>query len=84
MNYKDTLIDFSKVEWKPPTMELVDDGKIDLTIKVPVTDLVNSQAKRTWVLALKEYERFIKTLVDKPDEANAQIEKQYKEWGLLE
>jgi len=86
MNYKDTLLDFSKITYLPPKIKQSKDGKIDITFKIPVTDLIAKQAEHSFLMGIKAYHNFVLSLSDSDSQttenANAKLLAQFTEWGF--
>lgn len=84
MNYKDTILKFKNIQWQPAKIKQSRDGKIDVNIHVPITDLIEMQAKQSFLMGIKEYERFIVTVPNDAtvEQANEFISLQYKAWGF--
>ena len=82
MNWKDTLIDFSKVSWAIPEMKNSEDGKVDIILTIPITDLLYGQAKKSFLMGIKEYHDLIMSLGDDKEEAQKKLAEKLKEWGF--
>ena len=85
MNYKDTLLDLKNFKWRPPKFKEAKDGKIDLTLKLPLTNLLLAQAYKSFLLGIQAYHSWITTTQfdDKmtPEEMHLKLEEQWQEWS---
>jgi len=49
MHWKDTLIKSEELNWERPLVKHIADGKMDIQVNIPLTDLFEAQAK--WAFA---------------------------------
>ena len=49
MNWENTVIKSEDIKWKRPPIKNIKDGKLDIIITIPLTDLIRSQAKHSFM-----------------------------------
>ena len=47
-HWRDALADSKEIKWKRPPIKNIDDGKLDIIITVPLTELFEAQTKRAF------------------------------------
>ena len=47
-HWRDALADSGEIKWKRPPIKNIDDGKLDIIITVPLTELFEAQTKRAF------------------------------------
>jgi hypothetical protein len=81
MNYKDTIIQVEDMKWNMPKLKKHKDGRNDLIIKIPFTEILEEQAKVSFILGIKSLLQFSKENGGKPDFDKLMID-QLIEWGF--
>lgn len=57
-HWRDALATSKEIKWKRPPIKNIEDGKLDIIITVPLTELFESQTKRAFgygMLAMLDY-----------------------------
>jgi hypothetical protein len=86
MNYKDTII--KEIKWNIKSLTQSKDGKIDLKLNIPLTQVVDAQAKTSFAKGVQEGAQFIlDELVKgepnwKPDVLREALKNKLKEWSI--
>jgi hypothetical protein len=57
MKYKDTIL--KEIKWHNTSTVQTDDGKMDLTLHIPLTDIMDAQAKNSFAKGVQEGAQFI-------------------------
>jgi len=47
-HWRDALADSSEIKWKRPPIKNIEDGRLDIIITVPLTELFEAQTKRAF------------------------------------
>ena len=82
MKWQETVLqdkDFAEMEVKTT---LIEDGKSDFIIKFPMTEILERQAKRSFLAGINEYHALIMSLHSDPDEARQALDTKMLEWGV--
>ena len=58
--YKETILKTQDVNWKQPTIKLVEDGRMDLIFTIPLTEVLDLQAKLSFFAGIKAVTDFVK------------------------
>ena len=83
MNWKDTVFKQSQIRWKNPKFKYVDDNNIDLFLTIPITDLLEQQARQSFAQGVFE---MLKHIANTPTDGSVNVSQLLKdkfiEWGL--
>ena len=64
-HYRDSLIKQSELKWEQPEVTTTDGDRVDLTIRIPLTDWFDRQAKRACSLGVIAALTFIGECLEK-------------------
>jgi len=84
-HWKETVIKSEEIKWKRPRFKITEDGKSDVVITIPLTAMLEAQAKRAFtegMLAMLQFHLEAQAndkLIDIPD-----MVKVFKDCGLPE
>lgn len=82
MDYKDTILKQSSIKWKPK-LTMSDDGKVDIDIHIPLTDLLDKQARVSFGQGiLVAFGFFADKQVEEKVITSEIIKAKFTEWGL--
>jgi hypothetical protein len=85
MNYKDTVLKQGQFSWKPSKWKESKDGKIDLRINIPLTNLFDVQAKQSFMRGVAEALSFMGNCQkDETMITSELLKSKFKEWGIPE
>ena len=83
MDWKDTVFKQSQIRWQNPEFKYVDDGNIDITLTILLTNLLEQQARQSFTIGVAEV---LKHMGSVPVDGSANLSKLLKdkfiEWGL--
>lgn len=85
VNWKDTVIKNKDIQWKHPKIKYVEDGKIDFILTLPLTHIIEMQAKRSFLMGIMDYNAFIVDLLTDGkdlDTINAKLKEKLIEYGF--
>jgi S-methylmethionine-dependent homocysteine/selenocysteine methylase len=83
MNWKDTLIKSEDITWKNPKIKNLKDGRIDFILTIPLTNIVEMQARLSFLKAIREYHFFMIDNAKLPlEEFNTKLKEKLVEWGF--
>jgi hypothetical protein len=86
MNYKDTIL--KEIKWHNTSTIQSDDGKMDLNLRIPLTDIMDAQAKNSFAKGVQEGAQFILDELAKGDKnwkpkvLKQALTQKMKEWGI--
>ena len=81
MDYKDTIINIEDMNWGEVKFKILKDGINDLNICIPFTEILEAQAKNSFLLGIKAVLDFATENGDKPDQAKIMLD-QLINWGF--
>jgi hypothetical protein len=83
MNWKDTVFKQSQVKWKNPKFKYVDDNNIDLILTIPITGLLEQQARQSFTIGVSEVLKFMgRVPIDGSVNLNKLLKEKFIEWDL--
>jgi hypothetical protein len=83
MNWKDTVFKQSQIKWKNPKFKYVDDNNIDLILTIPITNLLEQQARQSFTQGVFEMLKHIaSTPTDGSVNVSQLLKEKFIEWGL--
>ncbi len=86
MNYKDTIL--KEIKWHNTSTVQSDDGKLDLILRIPLTDILDAQAKNSFAKGVQEGAQFILDEFAKGDKnwkptiLKKALSSKMKQWGI--
>lgn len=84
-HWRDALAESKEIKWKRPPIKNIEDGKLDIIITVPLTELFEAQAKRAFgygMLAMLDF-HVRRSNDEKPIEVE-ELVKVFTDFGLPE
>ena len=83
MNYKDTILKQKEFNWTNPKINISKDGKVDFDIHIPLTDILDKQAQRSFTFGVIELMKFAAKLQQKEQLITPSLlRSKFIEWGL--
>ena len=85
MNWRDTLIKNKDIQWKHPKIKYIEDGKVDMILTIPFTNILEQQAKLSFLKAINDYHHFVVDLLtsgDTLDNINYKLKTKLQEYGF--
>jgi len=84
-HWKETVIKSEQMKWKRPPIKNIDDGKLDVIITIPLTELFEAQAKGSFAEGMLSMMQFhMKSQTDEKYIGMTDIVKLFKDAGLPE
>lgn len=85
MKYKDTIIKQKELQWMPPKIRQIKDGKIDLKFTIPLTTILDTQAKRAFMQGIVEALGFVGSCQEQKVIITKELlDRKFSEWGIPE
>lgn len=83
MHWKETMFKQSEIRWKQPKFKYVDDDNIDLILTVPISKLIEEQARKSFTFGVYEVLKFMGSVkVDGSVNLNKLLKDKFIEWGM--
>ena len=85
MHWKETVIKSKSIKWKLPKVKSIEDGKLDVTLTLPLTSLFEYQAKTAFAQGMMTMMQFhIQSQTNNKLIGTADIIKLFNDCGLPE
>lgn len=85
MKYQNTIIKQSELQWTPPKIKQSKDGKIDLKFTIPLTAILDTQAKRAFMQGVVEALGFVGNCQEQQVIITKELlDTKFSEWGISE
>ncbi len=85
MNYKDTIIKQCEIDWKSSKIKHTKDGKIDLKFTIPLTAILDTQAKRAFMQGIVDTLGFVGECQSRQIAISKELlDAKFSEWGIPE
>ncbi len=83
MHWKDTVLKQREIRWSHPEFKYVDDNKIDIILTIPITRLLEEQARRSFTNGVFEMLKHVaNTPIDDSVDVSQVLKDKFIEWGL--
>ena len=83
VNYKDTILAQKQIKWKRPPAKVIDDGRVDIIITIPLTEILDLQAKTSYFAGANEIFKFIiEKLLNHEEFDEDEIKNKLRDMGL--
>lgn len=82
-SYKDTILKQEQIKWKRPPVKIINDDKVDLIITIPLTEILDCQAKTSYFAGANEIFKYIMSVIDEKKIINEDdVKSKLREMGL--
>ena len=83
MKYQDTILTDEQIQFRPLPVKRIEDGKVDIVVTIPLTNLLEAQAKASFFVGITEcFKWFMRSFGDNKIPTEEDVKLQLAEWGL--
>lgn len=81
MSWKKTIIKQPNIQWQPIKIEVIEDGKIDLDLHIPLTQIVELQACQSYSQGILDALEFVLKM-NGNDVTKGILSEQFRKWDM--